>query len=410
MRDRHCIIFAGIVFTLGYVGCSSNDTGSLPLARSSSPIIGGTADDGDPAVVMLVSYPSDESTYYTCTAEVISPTVLLTAAHCVDAANHTGHTFGVFLEPDATPYKASVKTLKPHLKAVREVHAHPQYDPNGSGYPADVGVAILAEPVSIAPLPINRTALDSSIVGKSSRIIGYGQTVSGTFNVKKYQATTSVNKLENDGHTVVVGDDARRTCLGDSGGPALVTLNGVETIIGTNSYTNTNGCTEPSHFQRVDVYKAFIDSYLSSDDAGAPTDAGTDSGGPMDAGTDSGSPPDAGGGPCPTSEREPNNRSTQANPLDQGCLGGTLGSAADVDLESFSLSGTTEYDVNLEASGDAEVALFKYGNGGWYYVENTTPTRVHHVSDGGGRYLVRITSPTYSTQRYTSTLTLGASP
>ncbi|WP_394844179.1 trypsin-like serine protease [Pendulispora brunnea] len=406
MRNRHSIVFAGIILAIGYAGCSSNDTGTPPPARSSSPIIGGTADEGDPAVVMLVSYPADESTYYTCTAEVISPTVLLTAAHCVDTPNHTGHTFGVFLEPDATPYKSSVKTLKPHLKAVREVHAHPQYDPNGAGYPADVGVAILSEPVSITPLPINRTALDSSIVGKSSRIIGYGQTVSGTFNVKKYQATTSVNKLENDGHTVVVGDSTRRTCLGDSGGPALVTLNGVETIIGTNSYTNTSGCTEPSHFQRVDVYKSFIDSYLNSGDAGAPTDAGTDSG--TDAGTDSGTPPDAGGGePCPTPEREPNNRSTQANPIGQ-CLRGSLSPAGDVDLESFSLSGSLEYDVNLEASGDAQLSLFKYWNGGWYYVENTTPTRVHHVSDGGGRYLVRVTSPSYTTQSYTSTLTVGS--
>src|SRR4051812_40415030 len=62
-------------------------------AASAGPIIGGAVDTGDPAVVMLAAYPTDHSTLFTCTAVVISPTALLTAAHCVD---HPGFQFGVF--------------------------------------------------------------------------------------------------------------------------------------------------------------------------------------------------------------------------------------------------------------------------------------------------------------------------
>src|SRR5262249_48905433 len=61
--------------------------------------------------------------------------------------------------------------------------------------------------------------------------------------------------------TVVVGDSAHRSCVGDSGGPALVKTGGAETVIGVDSYTDTTGCLEPAHYQRTDVYTDFIDVY-----------------------------------------------------------------------------------------------------------------------------------------------------
>src|SRR3954471_3808679 len=82
------------------VGCVAPPT----LDEAASPIIGGTATTGDPAVVLLVSYPPDLSTFDTCTASVIAPKVLLTAAHCLDPKDHPGYLFGVFTGPDASAY------------------------------------------------------------------------------------------------------------------------------------------------------------------------------------------------------------------------------------------------------------------------------------------------------------------
>jgi secreted trypsin-like serine protease len=190
---------------------------------------------------------------------VISPSALVTAAHCVDAANHPGYGFGAFLGDDASAYTTAAQ-LQPVLVAASAVHVHPQYD-SSSPFTADIAVVELASPVSPAPLPLQRAPLDASWVGRAARMVGYGQTVYGTFNTTKYQGDTTVADVPGD-DTVLVGDATRHTCVGDSGGPALVTVGGVETIIGVDSYTDTSGCTEASHYRRVDEYTAFLDPYV----------------------------------------------------------------------------------------------------------------------------------------------------
>jgi len=218
-------------------------------------IIGGGRDTGDPAVVMLVAYPPDQSTAYTCTSSLIAPSLLLTAAHCVD---HAGYLFGVFTGDDASAY-TTTPALVAALVPAGAVHMHPGYN-RSAPYDADIAVVELAAPLSAAPLPIARS-LPLSTVGLPARIVGYGQIVYSQYNAAKYQADTTVASLPGD-DTVVVGDAQYHTCVGDSGGPALVTIGGVETVIGADSYTDTTGCTEASHYRRTDVYADFIDPYL----------------------------------------------------------------------------------------------------------------------------------------------------
>jgi secreted trypsin-like serine protease len=224
-----------------------------PSARRAA-IIGGSRDTADPAVMLLVSWPPDQSASYTCTASLIAPSLLLTAAHCVDAANHPNHDFGVYPGDDASGF-ATLAQLIPQLAAVSAVHPHPQYDPLPP-FTADIAVVELAAPLAVTPLPFARQAPS---VGAAARIVGYGQTQYGTYNAAKYQALTSVASVP-AGDTVVVGDAQHRSCVGDSGGPALVN----DTVIGVDSYTDTTGCTEPAHYRRSDLYLSFIDPYLPS--------------------------------------------------------------------------------------------------------------------------------------------------
>jgi hypothetical protein len=264
---------ASCLLVASLAGCAS----SVPDAPSqvSRGIIGGAADSGDPAIVLLISYPTDQSTFFTCTAELVSPSVLLTAAHCVDATNHPGYVFGVFLGSDASAY-ATASALAPQLVAVKEVHAHPSYDPQAP-FTADIGVVVLDTAQSLAPLPFQRAPLTSAIVGQPARLVGYGQTQYQQFNDSKYAAATTVQSLGQD-DTVTVGDALHHSCVGDSGGPALAMMNGVETIIGVDSYTDVAGCTAPSHYRRVDLYQSFIDPYLppAPDLGAAPVDAAVD--------------------------------------------------------------------------------------------------------------------------------------
>src|SRR5690349_10511186 len=108
------------------------------VATDEAPIIGGAASTTDDAVVLLVSWGPGDTGFLTCTGSLIAPTVVLTAAHCIDAANHPGHTFAVFPGADANGY-GSVSELEPDVEAVAAVHPHPDYDP-APPFTADIGV------------------------------------------------------------------------------------------------------------------------------------------------------------------------------------------------------------------------------------------------------------------------------
>lgn len=262
------------ILPLLLAACAAPGADADPVNEAASPIIGGTLDTGDPAVVLLYSYPADESSLYTCSAAVIAPTVLITAAHCVDDANHPGYVHGVFAEPDASSY-ANIKALKPHLLSVKSVHAHPDYDTAPPFY-ADIAVVILDKPILATPLPINRAAPSPSLVGGPARMVGYGQVQVGKYNVIKHEAPTVVASI-GPVDTIVVGDSAHLSCIGDSGGPALVMIDGVETIVGVDSYTETSGCKEPAHYRRTDVFTSFLDQYAPP--LPPPVDGGIGGGG-----------------------------------------------------------------------------------------------------------------------------------
>jgi Synergist-CTERM protein sorting domain-containing protein len=257
---------------------------TTPTSATDQPIIGGTLDSGDTATVLLVSYPTNQSVQDNCSAVVISPTMLLTAAHCVDAATHPSYNYGVFVDADASAYPKLVDIL-PHLLPVAAVHPHPSYTTDE----ADIGIVELTSPLTITPMPVQRAALSATIANTAARIIGYGQTVNGTPNQVRYAATTVVVGTSGD-DSVQVGDATAHACLGDSGGPAIV----AGTVIGVDSHGPT-GCTGPSFYRRTDTYAAFIDMYVPAPVTG--TDAGNITGG-AEAGTSD--PTKSGGGGCST--------------------------------------------------------------------------------------------------------------
>lgn len=238
---------------------------------ASHRIIGGEPESGDPAIVMLASWSSDLTELDLCTATLIAPKVLLTAAHCVDADLHPDGNFGVFTGANANGFP-SASTLVPQLSPIEEIHIHPDYDPDPP-FTADIAVITLPEALAAAPLPVLTTEFDQALVGEAARIVGYGQTAYDQPNAQKHSANTIIAGID-DGDTITVGDLDRRSCIGDSGGPALVVLNGVETVVGVNSYTDLAGCLEPAHYRRTDMYEPFLAEFVSF-----PTEGGSGGGG-----------------------------------------------------------------------------------------------------------------------------------
>src|SRR6478736_5769536 len=107
-------------------GCTS-----IGGAASSTeqPIIGGTTNTGDPGVVLLRAMQgSGANGYSICTAEIVSPHVVMTAAHCVDPATvGSGNTFDVFIGSNLNGAEGNDASK---WLSVKETHYNTNFDPN----------------------------------------------------------------------------------------------------------------------------------------------------------------------------------------------------------------------------------------------------------------------------------------
>jgi V8-like Glu-specific endopeptidase len=249
-------------------------TGTVPVGSVSSSIIGGTTDTADPGVVLLFMTVPGQQGGSLCTGELISPHVVLSAAHCTGGEDPTvtNATWQVYTGSDFS--QATAATMLP----VKEAHFNPAFSINNLAGGNDVGVAILQNPITnITPLAINRTPLDTTYDGKPVRFVGYGldnaaaQSGAGV----KRQTTTTLSD-----HTDLLlhfTDGTHETCNGDSGGPAFMTIGAQEVIVGLTSYGDVN-CDAGGYDTRVDAMLAFIDKYVQANDpstTAAPPDMAT---------------------------------------------------------------------------------------------------------------------------------------
>ena len=390
------------------LGCDAGraDVPSSAVGEDTGAIVGGEADTGDPSVVAVYAQEPGQPGGFLCTGSVISPTVVLTAAHCVsESETGPGAIFTVLTGPN-------INRDRSHALAVREVHANPLWSPRRLEAGHDQGVVILAEPSTLAPLPLNRQPLAAALRGASVRIVGYGlsdgaaQTGAGV----KRQTVTLLGAVGTK--LVAVGDSRHGTCNGDSGGPAFMSLNGEETIVGTTSYGNVD-CSDGGYDARIDTDLAFVDMYAQA--ACAPACSGRACGsdgcggicGTCVAGELCGSDGrcSALGDTCTGSgatEQEPNDSALQANPLCPGGVArGGLSSTSDQDWFTFTVNADSIYDAVLSGtSGTAALRIYKL---------SVTTGRLSFIGDGpeisrhtdaGGTYVARITEATASAGSY----------
>ena len=259
----------GVAVLCSFAACSAPPS----VGAVSQGIINGVTDSNDPAVVMVLSQVPGSMNASLCTGEVISPHVVLTAAHCVDPRTvGTGAKTVVFTGQVLTQTSPSSEFL-----TVKETHFDPAFNPDPStvadGH--DVGVVILANATSIAPIPYNRTAIPQTMVGSAARLVGYGITAAsdtmGTTAGTRRTAPTVMAHL--DMLFVGLQDGAHGICEGDSGGPALMMLGGTEKIVGVTSF-GFSGCPLTADMQaiaagfeagndtRIDTFADFIDMWV----------------------------------------------------------------------------------------------------------------------------------------------------
>lgn len=241
--------------------CGSVHATSLPGAN----IANGIASSEWPGVGALIVRVGGG--YGQCTATLISPTWVLTAAHCLqDSSNPQDYSF----VPQAD---YSCCTASGGL-AVASIAANPQYDTLAH----DQGLVQLAAPLAgITPLIVNDQAPPG--VGSYLHLLGYGITQAGG-NTLKQLGLVRVSSFDATTLSFDSGPTYAQACQGDAGAPSFnYAPNGFPLVHATFSYGSSPTCSM-STFEvssRTDSDIAWIRAHAS--DAcvrSAPSGSGCD--------------------------------------------------------------------------------------------------------------------------------------
>ena len=237
----------------------------LPI--SASAITNGRVDRNNkyPFVGLLAFHEADGTYLHRCTGTLLSPTVVLTAAHCTDGTSLVYAYFRIEVPGDFRENPTGV-TGTPHTS--------PSYNPNTLSN--DVGVVVLDDPVQLARYPtlapegfLSELKRAHELKGATFVAVGYGG-VPGfpppniSFDLlRRFTRTPYAGLTRNNLHLQQNPNPsgAGGTCFGDSGGPHFWERTLI--IVSVTSWGDAI-CRANSMTQRVDIpsVQDFLDRWV----------------------------------------------------------------------------------------------------------------------------------------------------
>lgn len=276
-----------VLVALALVACADAHDDQSPLERALQPIFNGSPPDApEHAAVVGLHRRSGDSVAIApfCSGTLISPTVVLTAAHCLDVAA-AGKPKPTTISPGAVAiYVGNHAAVDPapQVYGVIEARIHPNF--NRFSNNNDIGLLRLGVPVNgVAPVPALPAALglSNADIGDLMNFAGFGLTEEGSSGVKLqvdlplggFGCSVPGCLTPGDAGTMVsyAQGGVGGPCSGDSGGPMFVHREGVAYVGAVTSYGDA-ACTVYGVSARVDAAANLISAFVGV--APPPNDCG----------------------------------------------------------------------------------------------------------------------------------------
>ncbi|XP_054711271.1 testisin-like [Uloborus diversus] len=228
-------------------------TEEVPDDLDTKIINGREAEDGEFPWMVALHYNGR----FICSSFLISPTIVMTAAHCVVLSDDGG------AEP-ATAFYGIIGNNRREGPDTRisfsEVAAHPRY---GEGSEYDIAVFRTTEPVEYTERiqPICLPVMGREFEDQKVQAVGWGVTSNGNgLEPPETLMTTELTVQRRafcrlffgfagiqitERHVCVTSFRSTGVCFGDSGGPLVFTDEGVPLSIGVASFVTALGCGRP---------------------------------------------------------------------------------------------------------------------------------------------------------------------
>lgn len=263
----------GLFAAIG-VSCSPTSQAPVALSNDSRGILGGdVVASGDPVarstvavLVTVMSTIDQKMTQYLCAGVVIRPNAVLTAAHCAPK-NDDSHQVRIYVV-----FSKDLNDLGD--KDVRNVinqAVHPDFAKKQGPHGEDAHDVAVLKFTGVLPLTYRPALLlpNDNILSCSSRV-----TLAG-FGLNDLENGTSDNVLrsvevgygDEFGSSEIILDQSNGfgACHGDSGGPALVTYNGITYLWGIISRgVGPNDCLSYGVVTRLSAQLSFIKDALKT--------------------------------------------------------------------------------------------------------------------------------------------------